>query len=173
MHDGFIPNNEEKCCEVKRKKKTVAECKLEKDLDEYIHLYEQEKMLRGDAERELKNLKKRYAMQSVPLTKAAVNYITNVISTTRTALGWGALLSFFAFILMVGAGANMEAHGVEPLSPMYPFSAFLSGVICLLITIFMPDKGTTYDLINGYRNTQLTRQLYDAGLLDDDQYVND
>lgn len=171
MHDGFIPNNEESQCEVKRKKKTIDQ--LEKELDEYKGLYNREKKFREDAQWELTNLKKRYAKQSVPLTKTAVGYIANVISTTRTVMGWGALLSFFTFILMVGAGANAEAHGVEPLSPMYPFGAFLSGIICLLITIFMPDKGTTYDLINDYRNTQLTRQLYDAGLLDDDEYVDD
>ena len=154
-----------------QKMKTVDQ--LEKELDECIGLYNEEKRSREEVEQKLVNLKKRYAKQSVPLTKTAVGYITNVISTARTAMGWGAAISFFAFILMVGAGANAEAHGVEPLSPMYPFGAFLSGIISLLITIFMPDERTTYDLINDYRNTQLTSRLYEAGLLDDDEYVDD
>ena len=98
---------------------SVEQSKLKQELGEYIGRYKQERVIREETERELSNLKKRYAKASVPLTKAAVGYITNVISTARTAMGWGAAISIVGFMLMVGAGANAEAHGVEPLSPMY------------------------------------------------------
>lgn len=152
---------------------SVEQSKLKKELGEYIGRYKQERVIREETERELSNLKKRYAKASVPLTKAAVGYITNVISTARTAMGWGAAISIVGFMLMVGAGANAEAHGVEPLSPMYPIGALLSGIICLLITIFMPDERTTYDLINDYRNSQIASRLYVAGLLNEQEDDDD